>query len=156
MCTVIKPPQSLDTLDASPSIFLAGSIDLGLAEDWQATFAEATKDDVVNLLNPRRDQWDASWEQSIGNPMFREQVEWELEGQRRADCIAMYFAPKTKAPVTLLELGLFAASGKVIVGCPEGYWRKGNIEIVCDQYKIPLLPSLDDLIKAVRRSCSQP
>ena len=35
-----------------------------------------------------------------------------------------------RAPITLLELGLFARSGKLIVCCPDGYWRKGNIEVV--------------------------
>jgi hypothetical protein len=56
----------------------------------------------------------------------------------------MYFHPETKAPISLLELGLHAASGKIIVVCPDGFWRKGNVEIVCTRYNIPMFNSLED------------
>src|SRR5262249_54765224 len=105
--------------------------------------------DIV-ILNPRRDEWDESWAQTIHDAKFREQVEWELSAQEQATLIAMYFAPQTRSPVTLLELGLFAHSGKVIVACPEGFWRKGNIEVVCFRYGIPLVASLAELIARVR------
>ena len=53
--------------------------------------------------------------------MFREQVEWELETQELVDVIAFYFAPHTKAPITMLELGLAIRNSHAIVCCPEGY-----------------------------------
>jgi hypothetical protein len=73
-------------------------------------------------------------------------VEWELEAQERAELILMYFAPSTKAPITLLELGLFARTGKLVVACPDGFWRKGNVEVVCSRYGVPLVGHLDTLI----------
>ena len=63
----------------------------------------------------------------------------------------MYFAPETKAPITLLELGLFARTGKAVVCCPEGFWRKGNVDVVCRMYDIPQVVTLDELIGAARR-----
>jgi len=149
MATVLKPPAPL-ALDGRPSVFLAGSIEMGQAVDWQSEVARALADLDVIVLNPRRDEWDASWEQSITNPAFRGQVEWELEAQERADVIAMYFAPATKAPVTLLELGLAARGGKVVVCCPEGFWRKGNVEVVCARYGVPLVGDLLALMAEVR------
>jgi hypothetical protein len=134
-----------------PSVFLAGSIEMGSAEDWQAQLARALSDLDVLIFNPRRDQWDASWEQSINNRLFREQVEWELAGLERADVVAMYFAPATKAPVTLLELGLCARDGRLVACCPAGYWRRGNVEIVCQRYGVPLLDNLPELVAEVRR-----
>jgi hypothetical protein len=131
-------------------VFLAGSIEMGLAEPWQADLERALADLPAAILNPRRDEWDASWEQSIDNPDFRGQVEWELEAQERAALIAMYFAPATKAPVTLLELGLFARSGKLVVCCPAGFWRRGNVEVVCARYGVPLVTGLPQLARAVR------
>src|SRR5687767_2483934 len=125
---VLKPPQPIILPPALPSVFLAGSIEMGAAGDWQAEFETRLADLDVVILNPRRDEWDASWVQSIDHPQFRGQVEWELDGQEQATHIAMYFAAETKAPITLLELGLFARSGKVVVGCPLGFWRRGNIE----------------------------
>ena len=154
MALILKPPAPLDTLGGVRSVFLAGSIEMGQAEDWQAVVERALADLDVLIFNPRRDVWDAGWAQSVDNPPFREQVEWELAGQERADVIAMYFAPATKAPVTLLELGLFARSGKVVACCPEGFWRRGNVEVVCRRYGVPLVPNLGELIEAIRRRLS--
>ena len=46
---------------------------------------------------------------------------------------------------------LFARSGKVIVCCPEGFWRRGNVEVVCARFGLPLVESLVDMIESVRR-----
>jgi hypothetical protein len=151
MARVIKAPAPLDIEPGVASVFLAGSIEMGQAEDWQGVVGRALADVPAVILNPRRDEWDASWVQTIHNPQFREQVEWELAAQERATCIAMHFAPPTKAPVTLLELGLFARSGKVVVCCPDGFWRKGNVEVVCARYDVPLVSGLDELVAFVRR-----
>ncbi|MFO0881685.1 MAG: nucleoside 2-deoxyribosyltransferase domain-containing protein [Gemmataceae bacterium] len=139
MARVIKPPAPLLLGTGGVSVFLAGSIEMGVAEDWQRRIEVALGDLPVVILNPRRDQWDASWVQSINNPQFREQVEWELQAQEQASVIGMYFAPATRAPITLLELGLFARTGKVVACCPEGFWRKGNVEVVCARYGVPLV-----------------
>ena len=154
MSRLLKPPAPLPTDMLIPSVFLAGSIEMGQAEDWQSLVVAGLTDLDVAILNPRREEWDARWVQSIRNPQFREQVEWELAAQERATLIAMYFAPATKAPITLLELGLFARSGKLLVCCPNGYWRKGNVEIVCARYRIPLMANLEELIGAVRQRLS--
>ena len=42
---------------------------MGMAEPWQAAIEQALADLSVAVLNPRRDEWDASWVQSIGNPL---------------------------------------------------------------------------------------
>jgi Nucleoside 2-deoxyribosyltransferase like len=150
MARILKPPAPLELHGGERSLFLAGSIEMGQAELWQAEVERALVDEDIVILNPRRDQWDASWEQSIHNPPFREQVEWEISGQEVATVIAMYFAPATKAPITLLELGLFARSGKLVVCCPAGFWRRGNVEVVCARYAIPLVDDLTALIDMVR------
>ena len=149
MARVLEPPAPLE-LQERRSVFLAGSIEMGLAGDWQAEVIAALADLDIIILNPRRTDWDSSWRQSIDDTRFREQVEWEIAAQERADLIAMYFAPETRAPITLLELGLFANSGKQVVCCPDGYWRKGNVEVVCARYRIPLVETLAELIALVR------
>lgn len=121
-----------------PTMFLAGSIEMGTAADWQMELVTALGKRDLTILNPRRADWDSTWKQSLDEPQFREQVEWELDGLERADLVAMWFDPATKAPITLLELGLTARTDKLVIGCPEGYWRKGNIEVVCSRFGIPL------------------
>jgi len=133
------PPEPLVELPNHP-IFLGGSIEMGNVEDWQKEISDristCLSPDIFCILNPRRKSWDSSWEQSKDNPLFRGQVEWELEGLEKAQSIIMYMHPDTKAPISLMELGLFAQSRKLLVVCPDGYWRKGNVDIVCERYGI--------------------
>ena len=149
MLRVLKPPMPIDLAPDERAVFLAGSIEQGTAEDWQSVVSQALADRPLTLLNPRRDEWDASWVQSIGNAMFRGQVEWELEGMERAWRVAMYFAPGSRSPITLLEFGLLARSGKLTVCCPEGFWRRGNIEVVCARYGVPLCDNLPEWIHSI-------
>ena len=152
MATIHKPPTPLPSPAGEKVLFLAGSIDLGAAPDWQQELATALLDvPGLLILDPRRDEWDSSWAQSIHDANLRGQVEWELAGLELADVIAYYFAPDTKAPVTMLELGLHARTGKAVVCCPEGFWRKGNVDIVCARYGVEQVESLGELATALRR-----
>lgn len=145
-----KPDIDLDT----PSIFLAGSIGCldsgGQAEDWQKTVCELLKDEDVILYNPRRLDWDSSWKQSIYDLNFLEQVEWELDKLEESHYIFMYFDPNTKSPISLLELGLHANSKRILVCCPNGFWRQGNVDIVCVRYGIPLFRDLKTAVEYLK------
>jgi hypothetical protein len=154
----VKAPNAY-TVDR-PVIFLGGAIEQGKAENWQERVVNALTELNVIFLNPRRDDWDSSWVQSIEDHRFRQQVEWELAGQDLANlCIYVFGSDEeqaklTKAPVTLLELGLQAKTQQVLVCCPKGYYRKGNIDIVCKKYNVPLYENLNDLIGAIRTKFS--
>jgi len=147
---VNKPPKPLDECSFENSLFFAGSIEMGRAIDWQKTIEEELKNHNGNIFNPRRDDWDSSWKQDIKNDQFREQVEWELGALEKCDYILMYYAPNTISPISLLEMGLHANSGKMIVCCPEGYERKGNVDIVCNRYNIPIIDDIKSLIGFVK------
>ena len=150
----ICAPQSYAHLEGR-KVFLAGSIDKGRSTQWRKAILAALAADVADVifLNPMRDAWDSNWKETIDNPQFREQVEWELQALDDADVVVMYFDPETLAPVTLLELGLQAAiePSKMIVCCPEGHSRKGNVDIVCARYGIAQATSLDGLIRALQQ-----
>lgn len=148
---VIKAPNKLEW-DEPISIFLAGSIEMGTAELWQDRMAAELTDYDCVILNPRRDNWDVSLKQSINEAKFKEQVLWELEGLDQADIVVFYLDPNTKSPITLMELGLCAKSHAVIVCCPDGFWRKGNVEVICDLFEIPLVNTFDELVVALRKS----
>lgn len=144
----IKAPDAYDVYLNKPSVFLAGSIEMGVAEDWQAKVSAALSVMDVLVLNPRRANWDSSWAQTIDNPPFRQQVEWELAALDAAGVVLMYFDPATKSPITLLELGIHAAANpeKLAVCCPQGFWRKGNVDIVCNRYGVQQAETLESLI----------
>ena len=140
---IIKPPKSVCVRGRHKvSFFLAGSIEMGRAEDWQRDMETFLVGLGCNVFNPRRDDWDGSWEQKLENPHFYQQVSWEMDALDKADHILFYFSPGTQSPISLLELGLHAGSGKAFVVCPQGFWRKGNVEMVCDRYDIPFFDSL--------------
>jgi len=152
MATTYKPPAPLPPKWQGYSVFLAGSIEMGAAPNWQAAIERDLADIDIAIYNPRRDNWDPTWVQSADNPQFREQVEWELDALAQANLVVMYLAPGTMSPISLLELGIYAANGgkKLVVCCPEGSHRKGNVDIVCERYGIEQVDSLDGLTDAIR------
>jgi hypothetical protein len=145
---IYLPPQNIALRCRSKkSVFLAGSIEMGVAEDWQSTIGKWFLSMGWNIFNPRRTDWDSSWIQSYENPQFNQQVSWELNALEKSDVILMYLDPNTKSPISLLELGLHATSKKLYVVCPDGFYRRGNVEMVCSTYDIPLFNTLEEFKK---------
>lgn len=138
--------------DGKVTVFLAGSIEMGVAVEWQTKLINELKDLDCIILNPRRKEWDATWEQSIDNPNFNEQVTWELDGIDMSDLVVFYFDPATKSPVTMLELGLMAKEGNAIIYCPEGFFRKGNIDITASRNKIPVFTNEQQFFDEVKKT----
>jgi hypothetical protein len=132
------------------SIFLAGTTDKVDQSEWRETLSTSLSDLPVTIYNPYRPDWDSSWTEDINFLPFREQVEWELDKQDKTDVVVIYFHPATQAPVSLLELGLCArVPGKAIVVCPEGYWKRGNVQIVCETYGVEMVDNVDALREAI-------
>jgi hypothetical protein len=154
---VIKPNDRDQKITNGVSIFLAGSIEMGKAEDWQKTLTSELKSlgKGLTVFNPRRDDWDSSWEQKQSNVQFNRQVSWELNKLEECDVIFMYFSPETQSPISLLELGKFAGKKEMIVCCPEGFWRKGNVEILCTRENVPLFNDIESAIGALKTKINQ-
>lgn len=147
----VQAPNEYE-IDDDPVIFLAGSIEMGLAEKWQDRVVKAIADEHCLVLNPRRDDFQANAVQEASNPYFSEQVNWELDGIEVADVILFYFDPATKSPITLMELGLMAKSfdKQLIVCCPKTFWRRGNVEIVCDRHNLTLVETFEQMVEELR------
>src|SRR5699024_4577969 len=135
----------------SSDLCLAGSIDMGRVGNWQAEAIKLLANKDIVILNPRRLDWNPDWKPVSSDPHFREQVEWELNALKAADIIIMYLVPGSQSPISLLELGLYASSQKLRIVCPEGFWRKGNVDIVAEQYDIPIYDSLNKALTDLRR-----
>ena len=144
-----RPPEFIP-VKQDKSIFLAGTIEMGDSVDWQTDLVTylSNQDIHADIYNPRRTNWDASWKQGFEEPQFFQQVTWELDAMERADIIIMNILPESKSPVSLLELGIYASSGKLIVCCPDEFYRSGNVHIVCRRYNIPLFKDMRELLKS--------
>ena len=148
--TVVTSPEALPAAHDKPRVFLGGSIDMGKAVDWQSQMITALADQDVVILNPRRPDWNPAWKPVAQEPEFRRQVEWELAALESADVIVLYFTPGSQAPISLLEMGLHARNGKLVVLCPEGFWRKGNVDITAQAYGVRQVETLGELIAEVK------
>jgi Nucleoside 2-deoxyribosyltransferase like len=132
-------------------VFLAGSIDKKSAVDWHTKIALALETENILLLNPTRFSWDSSWKLSADDPQFNEQVSWELKSMEIADLVIVNFLPESQSPISLLEFGLYAKSGKTIICCPEGFWKKGNVDVVCRRYQVEQTNNLEELIASIKK-----
>jgi hypothetical protein len=146
MKKIYKAPEEIPLQIDLKTVFLAGSIEMDKAVNWQKKCEELLQDQYV-IFNPRRNEWDSSWSQTIENDNFREQVNWELSALEKADIVIMYFAENTMSPISLLEFGLYAQSNKMKVVVEENFWRKGNIDIVCERYSVEQFKTLEELIQ---------
>lgn len=66
-----------------------------------------------------------------------------------ATLVVVYFDERSKAPVSLLELGLVARSGRVVVGCQPGFWKRGNVQAVCERLGVLFEEDLEGLARKV-------
>lgn len=144
-------------------IFLAGSIEMGLAEEWQE---EATMiiekymaknyielNSKITVLNPRREDWNNSLSQDATNPEFYQQVNWELRGLDKSSHVLFYFAGNTMSPISLMELGKFYSKAFVVVD--EKYKRKGNVDIFCDFFDVPQYNTIEDAVEAIFKTLNE-
>lgn len=153
----LQPPNRVTSFTET-TIFLGGSIEMDTVEKWQDKLKFDLTHQNVMVFNPRRDDWDSNIVQRSYDAGFSEQVNWELDHLERADIIVFYFDPNTKSPITLMELGYFAAvfaktasyrRQTILVCCPDGFWRKGNVEVLCERSGIKVLNSYDELLSAL-------
>jgi hypothetical protein len=152
---LIKPESSYQQTENHISVFLAGSIEMGKAEDWQVNLEKELSKFEVTVFNPRRSDWDSSWEQKQSSDQFNYQVNWELNRLEESTIVFLYFSPGTQSPISLLELGAFAERSQMVVCCPTGFWRKGNVDIFCTRANVPVYEKFEDAVGALKTKIRQ-
>lgn len=150
---VIKAPDAFkDEVRDRYSIFLGGSTEMDVAENWQERISNdlSKYSDQLLVLNPCRDDWDESWTQDpTPGTSFHEQVKWETEAQEGwSDLIVYHFSPDNKSPTTLLNLGRYGSLDphNVIVCCPPEFWRYGAVYMFCKEHKIAFTETYEDMM----------
>jgi len=126
-------------------MFLAGAIDMGAAVDWQAYVIEQLQGiDNLSILNPRREVFKPEMEAP--------QIKWELNALHRSDLIFLWLPKDAKAPISLLEFGLFVTGRKphLLVGVEPGFYREMNVRMTCDYMNTDCYSTLDGMIYEVQ------
>lgn len=119
------------------TVFLAGTIDNGEGKNWQQDTIETLSNfdlPYLTIFNPRRDSWAAN----ASEEEVLKQIDWEQEHLEKADLIVMCILDESKSPISLMELGQWADSGKLVVFCTGKFWRHTNVKWMCDNYNIEL------------------
>ncbi|KAF2447116.1 hypothetical protein P171DRAFT_430053 [Karstenula rhodostoma CBS 690.94] len=144
-------PPTYPTL-TNPSLILFGTIESSSTENWATHLSTSLLDLPIQILSPRRDDWDASWVESPAFAPFHEEVEWEMFHPAHVGLIVICFKAGSLCPVSLLELGMYAAlhAGKTVVCCEEGFWKRGNVEMVCAQFGVVCVGTVGELEVVVR------
>lgn len=144
---VITAPTPYNN-DTKPKLFLGGTIDDGESEDWQSEFIDKISDLDIDVLNPRR----VNWDKNISEHELREQIYWELNGLQESNFIVINLLSGSLSPISLLELGLFGTlDNHMYVICDENYWRYVNVSVVCERYSIPHYKNIDEAILYLRQ-----
>lgn len=164
-----NPPQiqviTPNTPDQTPlhakTIFLAGPTSVPWRADFLTlltthmqtaapTTTTTTSTAGLTVYDPTQPLWDGTWAEDYAvDARFRQQVDWELDAQESASLVVVFLDQRSQAPVSLIELGLCARSGRAVVGCERGFWRRGNVQAVCARYGVPLEETLEGLVARV-------
>lgn len=121
-------------------VFLAGSMDNRYFGNWRI---EAVKklETKVNVFDPTNMDND-----SLNDAEMKSHILWELDALAIADKILLNFLPDSKSPISLVELGLYVASKKLIVVCPKAFYKSRYVYTLCEKYNTPIF---EDVNKAL-------
>lgn len=148
----IDAPSNKKPLDNSFTVFLAGTIDADKGSvDWQHKLINMFKkqydgEKPITIYNPRREDWSDD-----GSAELKRQIKWEHNHMDDADLIIMNILEDSKSPISLMEIGMYAASEKLVVFCKSEFYRFDNVEMVCKKYNVPLYKTneLDKIYKLI-------
>lgn len=124
------------------SIFLAGTIDNGNSTDWQNDLIFGIRNEVPNnfiVYNPRRENWNINASEDEMN----QQINWEQNNLENASLIVMVLLDESKSPISLMELGEFCKSQKIMVFCTKEFYRFQNVKDLCKRKFIPLYETMN-------------
>lgn len=112
------------------SVFLAGTTSEVDAHDWREALSTALSDVPVTIYNPYRADWDSSWREDINFTPYREQVEWELEKQDKADIVVIYFHRPPRHRSVCSSLGSVRGfQERLSLSVPRGTGRGGMCKL---------------------------
>ena len=85
----------------------------------------------------------------ISVELSSEDIDPEAIGSAKITYLEGYLFDKPEAKKAFVKAAeiAHAAGGKVVVLCPDGYWRKGNVDIVCARHEIPQVDDFDALVR---------
>lgn len=136
---------ALNTIQTAKKLmFLAGSIDLQLSGNWRKSIANKLCDQF-DFFDPT-----AIHHETLTASQWKQHIKWELEAMEKVDVILMNFLPSAKSPISLVELGLNTRGKKLVVICPNEFYKKQYINALCEHYSTPLFGDENEAIEHIK------
>lgn len=126
-------------------VFLAGSIDLKLKGNWRNKLIDIVGN-KVHFIDPTISNHD-----ELDDNQMKKHINWELDALNLADKVFLNFLPDSKSPISLIELGLYVRTPKLIVVCPDEFYQSRYIKTLCEKYKVTIFNDFNQAIKYIKK-----
>lgn len=149
--TVYTPPDLIESKHKN-AMFLAGTIDMGNSEDWQAKTIKEFRGWPISIFNPRRSDWNSDLPQSPYEGPLRSQIIWEQEALNYCNILIFNFLKDSKSPITFMELGQFLKDGskRIFVCCPPEFYRYSNIKVTCEMHGLIIYEDYNIMLQDIK------
>lgn len=148
-----KRYTSIDDLplkeETRQTIFLAGSIDSHLGSNWR-TRATEQLNDRFQVFDPTNEN-----HSSLTDLQMCDHINWELDALETADHILLNLLGDAKSPISLVELGMYVTSNKLLVVCPREFYESRYVGELCARYKTTVFINLEDAIAELNRNSKE-
>ena len=127
------------------SIFLAGSMDHKQEGSWRDEIsAEFGTYPIFDPTNTKHDQ--------LNPEEMKRHIDWELDALQLSDMILLNFLPNALSPISLVELGLYVNSKKLIVICPKEFYKSSYVHTLCEKYNTPIFNNIKEAKTLLKNS----
>lgn len=127
------------------SIFLAGPTPreesvISWRKEALKILEKAGYDGHVFVPEPRSGKW---------RDNYFDQIKWEKKGLSIADCIVFWIPRSETLPgfTTNVEFGMYANSGKIVLGAPEDAPKMKYLRVLGEDYNISQAVTLEDTVR---------
>jgi len=124
-------------------IFLAGSMNTTVDNNWRQDVVNQL-DSVYHFYDPTNNNHD-----KLNDSQMKEHIKWELDALKMADKIILNFLPNAQSPISLVELGLYMSTSKLIVICPKEFHQSRYVHVLCKQYCTPYFHNMNDALSTI-------
>lgn len=119
------------------SIFLAGSMDHKQEGSWRDTIS--AEFGAYSIFDPTNNNHD-----HLNTKEMKRHINWELDALQLSDMILLNFLPNAQSPISLVELGMYIRSNKLIVICPQEFYKSNYVHTLCKKYNTPIFNNITE------------
>lgn len=118
-------------------IFLEGSMEVNSSNNWRKQVITKLNNKYF-IFDPTNNNHD-----NLNQKDMKSHIKWELGALNLADKIILNFLPDALSPISLVELGLYVSTTKLVVVCPKKFYKSRYVYTLCKTYNTPVFKEID-------------